>query len=222
MLYNFLLEIQHENKFARFSQDHPRIEILLWCNSQYDILELRGENSDLERALIGLEEELGTIIKLFPENNHVQLVFKLCDCIDSPLTPIISRYDCLELPPVKYFAGRMVINLIVTARDANSIIEDARREHPDMKVKMLKLAPLKHYYSPYPHYLPLDELKNNLTEKQLQAITIAFKKGYYELPRKIILEKLAKEMNVQRRTFEEHLRKAERKAIRFLIPALTI
>ncbi|MFX0092279.1 MAG: helix-turn-helix domain-containing protein, partial [Candidatus Hodarchaeota archaeon] len=60
------------------------------------------------------------------------------------------------------------------------------------------------------------------TSKQQEALTLAFQEGYYELPRKIILESLAKEMNVGRRTFEEHLRKAERKIMAFLIPILKI
>ncbi|MFX1514028.1 MAG: helix-turn-helix domain-containing protein [Promethearchaeota archaeon] len=222
MLYNFLLEIQHDCPISKFSQNNPHVEIQLWCNTNHDIVELRGETKDLDKAVLDLEKDLGTIIKIFPEHNHVQLVFQFCKCTEFPLNPILKKYNCLELPPVKYLAGREIMNLVVTPEDAGLILEDIRMENPDTKVNVLKLAPLKTFENPYPLYLPLDELKSTFTPKQLEALTLAFNEGYYELPRMTILETLAKEMNIHRRTYEEHLRKAERKIMGFLIPSLLL
>ncbi|MHA2296134.1 MAG: helix-turn-helix domain-containing protein [Candidatus Hodarchaeales archaeon] len=222
MLYNFLLEIQHDCPFSRFSQKHPKIEMQLWCNAQNDILELRGEKNILGKALKDLDRELGTVVKIYPEPDQVQLVLRRCKCNQLPLSPIYNKYDCLELPPVKYFSGREIVNIIVTPEDAGKILEDIRKEVPGARVKVLKLAPLKITDNPYPLYLPVDELKGNLTVKQLQALKIAFKKGYYELPRNIILEELAEEMEIHRRTYEEHLRKAERKVMTLLMPSLML
>ena len=220
MLYNFLLEIQHDCSFSKFSQVHPEIEIQLWCNTQNDIIELKGDKDALENAITDLEEELGTIINIFPDQGHAQLVIKLCKCAEFPLDKILARYNCLELPPVKYFAGREIINLIVTPEDSGLILEDIRKEDPNSQVNVLKLAPLKSATTPYPFYLPLDDLKKGLTSKQLNALKLAYNKGYYELPRMVFLEKLAEEMNIHRRTFEEHLRKAEKKIMGHLIPSL--
>jgi predicted DNA binding protein len=58
-----------------------------------------------------------------------------------------------------------------------------------------------------PHIMP------KITEKQKLAIHLAIMSGYYEFPRKTDLSKLAKMMNVSRVTYQEHLRKAERKLI---------
>ena len=222
MLYNFMLEIQHDCPFSQFSKNHPQVEIRMWCNNQHEILELRGDSSALENAITDLEEELGTILRIFPEHNHVQLVFQLCKCNEFPLDSIFDRYDCLELPPVRFISGREILNLLVTPEDAGLILDDIRKEDPDTRVKVLKLAPLKNSFNPYPLYLPLDDLKNSFTKKQLQALTKAYNKGYYELPRKVILETLAKEVKVKRKTFEEHLRKAEKKIMSFLIPSLIL
>lgn len=222
MLYNFLLEIQHDCSFSNFSQNHPEIEIQLWCNTQNDIIELKGDKNALEKAITDLEEELGTVINVFPDQGHVQLVVKLCKCAEFPLDKILDRYDCLELPPVKYFAGREILNLIVTPEDAGLILEDIRKEDPSAQVNVLKLAPLKNAGNPYPFYLPLDDLRKSLTSKQLESLRIAYNKGYYELPRMVFLEKLAEEMNIHRRTYEEHLRKAEKKIMGHLIPSLML
>jgi predicted DNA binding protein len=216
------LEIEHDCSFSDFSQNHPKIEIQLWCNSHHDILDLKGEDLELEKAIIDLEEELGKITKIYPGQGNVQLVFELCECSKFPLNPIFDRYDSLELPPIKYFAGREIVNLLVTPEDAGLILEDIRREDPDAKVNVLKLAPLKDADTPYPLYLPLDNLKTSFTEKQLKALTHAYKKGYYELPRAIRLENLAEGMEIHRRTYEEHLRKAEKKIMSYLIPSLLL
>lgn len=222
MLYSFVLEIQHNCPFSEFSRSHPEIEIDLWCNNgHHDILELKGESSALEKAIIDLEK-VGTIIRIHPERNNVQIVFNLCKCDELPLNPIYDRYDCLELPPVRYLAGREITNLLVTAEDAGLILEDIRKEDPTARVTVLKLAPLTDTSNLNPLFLPLDDLRKSLTEKQQQALSTAFNKGYYELPRMVFLEVLAKGMNIHRRTFEEHLRKAEKKIMRALIPSLSL
>ncbi|MHA2175698.1 MAG: helix-turn-helix domain-containing protein [Candidatus Hodarchaeales archaeon] len=223
MLYSFLISIQHDCPFAKFSRAHPEVEIHLWCNhSQYDILELQGEPNALENAINDVKKALGSITKIFPEQNHIQLVLKRCECISFPLAPVYERHDCVEILPIKYLGGHEVIHLIVTAEDAGLIVDDIRKNDPLANVEVLKLAPLKAKDNPNPLLLSLDNLKHDLTSKQFKAITYAYKAGYYELPRAVRVDSLADEMNIHRRTFEEHLRKAERKIMRSLIPSLIL
>lgn len=66
----------------------------------------------------------------------------------------------------------------------------------------------------FPHIFP------KLSLKQKQAVELAVKNGYYEYPRKIDLEKLAKIVKVKRQTFQENLRRAEKKLIPFLTESL--
>lgn len=225
MLYNFILEIIHQrtssNSFHRLSLDHPDVTIELWCNNQNDIIELKGTKDALDNAVLDLEKNFGHVVKSFPERAHVQLVVKLCKCTEFPLDAIFTKYDCLELPPTKYLAGREIKNLIVTPDDTGRILDCIRKEEPAIaEVNVLKLAPLKTTGGSYPFYLPLSELKTALTDKQQLALSTAYKNGYYDIPRAIPLKALAEEIAISRRTFDEHLRKAEKKVMSFLVPAI--
>ncbi len=54
---------------------------------------------------------------------------------------------------------------------------------------------------------------SDLTPLQLKAVQLARQYGYYDYPRKISLEELAKKAGVPRTTLQSHLRKAERTLI---------
>ena len=55
--------------------------------------------------------------------------------------------------------------------------------------------------------------------QQKQAIELAIKNGYYNVPRKTSVEKLAKLSKLSFSTFQVHLRKAEEKLIPYFFEA---
>jgi predicted DNA binding protein len=52
-----------------------------------------------------------------------------------------------------------------------------------------------------------------LTEKQRRVLITAYKLGYYDLPRRIGSEELARKLNLVKSTFVAHRRKAERRLL---------
>jgi hypothetical protein len=58
-----------------------------------------------------------------------------------------------------------------------------------------------------------DSPLSKLTEKQREVLIAAYKLGYYDIPRRINSEKLAKKLNIGNSTLGEHLRKAERRLL---------
>ncbi len=67
---------------------------------------------------------------------------------------------------------------------------------------------------------PAARLFESLTEKQAAALSHALENGYYDLPRKVTVERLSGFTGVPRSTYEEHLHKAESKLLRSLGPSL--
>lgn len=60
-------------------------------------------------------------------------------------------------------------------------------------------------------YLP--KLMPKLSKRQQEVFNLAIKEGYYQIPRKINLDKMAKMLKISTPTLQEHLRKAESKII---------
>ncbi len=63
----------------------------------------------------------------------------------------------------------------------------------------------------------IPHINTKLTDKQLRAISLANSYGYYNYPRRIKQEELAKMMQISKSTFQNHLRTAEKKIMPFLI-----
>lgn len=57
--------------------------------------------------------------------------------------------------------------------------------------------------------VPMGDLASDLTRRQLEAVLMAVRNGYYANPRRITLEELARESGVSPSTFSEHVRKGE-------------
>ncbi len=66
------------------------------------------------------------------------------------------------------------------------------------------------------NFSPISPL-SQLTEKQQEVLLSAYKWGYYDIPRKITSEELAKKLKLVDSTVVEHLRKAELRLIKQII-----
>ncbi len=58
---------------------------------------------------------------------------------------------------------------------------------------------------------------DKLTKQQLHVLRLAYAQGYYDVPRKISTEQLANLLQKEKGTVGEHLRRAEKKIMDFLI-----
>jgi hypothetical protein len=63
-------------------------------------------------------------------------------------------------------------------------------------------------------------LLGGLTKKQSIALLTALSSGYYDIPKRVSTEEISKGLGLPRTTFEEHLRKAESKALKAIMPLL--
>ena len=83
----------------------------------------------------------------------------------------------------------------------------------DREIEVLSKTAITEQQIPHSMLAPVDQLFDDVTERQMAALRLALESGYYEQPRQTSLRELAEQTAVARSTYEEHLRKAENKLL---------
>jgi predicted DNA binding protein len=63
----------------------------------------------------------------------------------------------------------------------------------------------------------VSSLEGLLTPLQWKALSSALRRGFFEWPRRVSLEELSRELGVSKVTLSEHLRRGERKLLRYIL-----
>ena len=222
-IYEAGFKLQHECAFNDLSKRYPSLAMSHWCNSGVDVLEIACDDLEvfesLQKDIGSLEKALGTkVLRKSFSMPHVQLVIQRCGCsnIKAPVSPVFEKNNCLELQPCLYKGGWEYYRVIAfNDRDLKNLFTDlgkycsvevlSRRSTPTGAVKDVVLVSTK-------------SLFGGLTAKQMQALVFALENGYYQVPKKVTTEEMARRLSQPRTTYEEHLRKAESKVLRSVTP----
>jgi predicted DNA binding protein len=114
-------------------------------------------------------------------------------------------FDVVWEPPFHATRNRLILSFISDNKQAKSIIKALKIFGSVDDVHIQKAV-----------YLDTNPMAM-LTDKQKEVILMAKKIGYYEVPRKASSKKLAKELQLSKATAVEHLRKAEKRLINYLL-----
>ncbi len=135
------------------------------------------------------------------ENSRTYTVFLK----GGPSLSSILGYLGLEgylFPPLKISGKKVTFSFLGSAQQVGDFIKKITALEIRHRVVSLTEA----NFSP-------DSPLSKLTEKQREVLIAAYKLGYYDIPRRINSEKLAKKLDIGSSTLGEHLRKAERRLL---------
>lgn len=200
----------------------------LWCNDHCDLLHVsggagadEGPNTGAEAVVAHVEEAVG-IRERIVEDDERLLITDAClkergteqnDTIEA----ILAEHDCLLVPPLKYADGAKWCRVLALApENLTAFYRDVAAE---FSVTVESKREVGSVTGDRP-LLTLDSALPDLSPRQREAFELAVEMGYYEIPRETTTGELAEEMDVERRTFEEHLRRAENKLLGALEGAL--
>lgn len=191
-------------------------EIELWCNDHCDLLHVRGDTEDAVvaevAAAVGVEDTI--------ERGEEQIIVT-SECLrphtEGNVEGYLERHDCLLLPPLRYEnGGKLVRVLTLDPENLTRFYQDIQESfHVTVRSKreidsVTQDRPL----------LSIDTLIPELSDRQEEAVISAWEEGYYAIPRETTTEELATALDIDRRTFEEHLRIAENKLVGTLVEQL--
>jgi hypothetical protein len=140
------------------------------------------------------------------EKNGAYTVFMRGGPILSTVLESVGVVEGYLFPPLEIRDGKIKISFIGSERQVGAFLEKISKKGIRYKVILLTHA----------DFSPNSPL-NQLTEKQREILVAAHKLGYYDIPRKITSQQLAKKLGIGDSTLVEHLRKAEQRLINHLL-----
>ena len=202
-------EIDHEGCWSKITSDYPVIVRTIFAKSSkgkdyilgFDEIKARDSQSfkNFLRAF-RKEKSVYEVIQLWEldkRRNIYRILFK-------------ERYNNMIMGIVEKYMIFYIRDLIKDGHEKLLIVL------PSDEVEFLKseLESLGKIYCFKVRNIDINVLLPEffvLSEQERKSITTAIKLGYYEYPRKINLEELAKTMKLSKPTLEEYIRKAEKK-----------
>jgi predicted DNA binding protein len=202
------------------------VSIELWCNNHCDLLHVKGPVTDDVckeiAATVGIEHTGGERPGIDETVNHDnEQIIVTSECLrphtENNIESYLAKHDCLLLPPLRYERGGKIVRVITL--DPQNLTRFYQDIQNSFQVEVRSKRDVNAISHDQP-MLSVDSFVPDLSTRQKEAVRMSWEAGYYEIPREITTEELAARMDIDRRTFEEHLRLAERKFIGALVKRL--
>ena len=210
-LYEASFRVKHECPYREISEHYPDLTIREWYLSDCQVIELTAPGSPTDELLEEIDH-LGTILHKSIDDSGLHVVTQSCLCsLEDSIIERFEAHNCLYQPPTVHRQGWE--HYTVVAFDEADVRALFRGLEADRDVEVLSKTSVSERRVPHSMLTPVDQLFEDVTDRQLAALRLALESGYYEQPRKTSLRELADRTSVARSTYEEHLRKAENKLL---------
>ncbi|WP_049903681.1 helix-turn-helix domain-containing protein [Halococcus agarilyticus] len=214
-MYEALFEISGGVAYEDATQGTDA-KIELWCNDHCDLLHV---GNDANEAVRGEIEAAVGVRDTITEGSEYVVVTDEClkphtqDNVETHL----AATECLLLPPLRYERGAKLCR--VFALDPANLTAFYREINERYRVTVRSKRETTTIDREHP-LLSLHSAIPTLSDRQREAIVAAHEAGYYAIPRGTTTTELGTELGIDRRTFEEHLRRAENKLLGALVERL--
>jgi predicted DNA binding protein len=210
-LHEASFRVKHECPYREISEHYPDLTLREWYLSDCQVIEITSPNSPTDE-LVKEIDQLGTILHKSIDKSGLHVVTQSCLCsLEESIIDRFEEHNCLYQPPTIHRQGWEHYTVIAfNESDVRTLLSDLEA---DRDIEVLSKTSITEQQIPHSMLAPVDQLFEDVTERQLAALRLALERGYYEQPRKTSLRGLAEQTAVARSTYEEHLRKAENKLL---------
>jgi predicted DNA binding protein len=210
-LFEASFRVKHECPYREISERHPDLTIREWYLSDCQVIETTSPEPPTDELLAEIEQ-LGTILHKSVDESGLHVVTQSCLCsLEDSILERFESHNCLYQPPTIHRQGWE--HYTVIAFDENDVRDLLQDLEADRDIEVLSKTSITEQQVPHSMLAPVDQLFENVTDRQQAALRLALESGYYEQPRQATLRDLAEQTAVARSTYEEHLRKAENKLL---------
>jgi len=212
-VYEARLRVAHDSEYAKLTADRD-IRLDMWCNGHCDLLRATGE--DIGAVVEWIRDSVG-VDDTFRSGETLLVITG--ECLKSYQSPLIEQYfeehGCLWHPPQRYERGQVLIRALALSESRLTDLYQRLVDQYPVVVdsKFRRTQDVLEGMTGVPRAVDF-----GLTGRQAEALTAAYEKGFYAIPREHTSAEIADELGLSRRTFEEHLRRAEGKVVGELLP----
>lgn len=213
-MHEAVLGIEHPGAYADATAGIDTT-VELWCNDHCDLLHVSGAGGD---AVIAHVEDAVGVRERLVEGDERLLITE--DCLKDEhrhIESVLADHDCLLVPPLRYADGAKWCRVL--ALDPANLSAFYRDVAGEFSVTVESKREVGSVAADRP-LLTLDSALPDLSPRQREALLTAREAGYYRIPRDATTAEVAEAMGVERRTLEEHLRRAENKLLTALADAV--
>jgi predicted DNA binding protein len=223
-LFEVVFRVTYDSQLLEVSRELSFFKMYSWCNRKHDVFELVTRNpQEYSQVISKLPKPKNTIAES-PGTEAGHFITKVCDCMNEKSTYSVVRHigdlALLHLSPSMVEKGWEYHRIIAfKEKDFQELVE--RLTTAGVEVEILRKATFNDSVA-NSLTVSTDSLFSELTQRQKDALLVAFKAGYYKSPRKVNVASIAAKKHVPRTTFQEHLNKGENKLVTALAPYLQL
>lgn len=212
-----MFRVLYDCPIGNISRKFPDTKIFQWCIKEHEVIELKIGDNEEHDALLNEISKVAEIVDTVSDGDKVHLVTRMCQCLcTNAVSCFIEKYNILQILPVVYNKGWEHYRILAFRhKEIESLLKELKNH--GMDVEILRKAPFEGFIGTSAS-LTANAIFSGITEKQMNALVTAFCHGYYERPSRTNVQTIAAKTRVPRSTFQEHLRKAEKKLVSALIP----
>lgn len=139
----------------------------------------------------------------------------------SEFTPLqtLMYEGFLPIGPTTLEDGRECFDLLLSDREELSRAVELLEEFGPVSIERISREFSRQVI---PSAAGWQELLASFPPRQREVLNTAHERGYYEIPRETTLEEIADEVGITKTTASNHLRKAERRIVEFLVTYLNL
>jgi len=220
-LFEVVFKVTHDCPFCAISRKFPSLRMFVWCNREYEVIELITEKQEEYSAITREFSRIAGIVEESSDCGNVHLITKTCSCTaENSVGKVIDSFDLLEVSPSVYEKGWEYYRVIAFRhKDVKELLDEFEKR--GFAHQILRKVPFNGFLASS-LTLTADALFSDLTRKQIDALLTAYNYGYYKLPRTYDVKAIARSKRIPRTTFQEHLKKAENKLVVSLAPYIQL
>jgi predicted DNA binding protein len=208
--------------FNNLSKMFPDASISRWCNLQVDILEVSSQKKEeikqIEKSLRKMIRNLSARLihtSSYSERSLEVVINSRCALNNSSVS-IIEASNCIPVMPITYKGGHEFCEILsFDSKDLNNALDNLSKK---ATIKIESQGSIIRPNARSSMNISVEDFFGQLTQKQLEALVQSIEMGYYSFPKDKTIAEISSLLKVHPSTFEEHLRKAEIKIMRSIIP----